>query len=290
MTTVPLENLWQLAGLEVDNPRAAAKPWDRAPLVDIEGDRLRWQYVRLEGDEEIAAFGPIRFLSLPVETGVQPRLLIEFVDLADKTDDAIAAFARKWGLLHPCAHNVPRTHPPLVGEFRTGPFCDTVDAGAVAGSEPLAIWRVWASMGRAVVRIASQHRLETNGEQTDWRFLLPEDQGQTVAEGSLEVAKARLATVVEVWLRIGAVQPKVDPLRPPHLFVSGVDLFGAIALQLAMVVTSSRGLSFCSGCGSAYSPTHQPTARRRHYCDDCRDAGVPVRDASAAYRGRHGAA
>lgn len=290
MTTVPLETLWQLAGLEVDNPNAAVKPWDRAPRVEVEGDRLRWQYVRLEDDEEIAAFGPIRFSSLPVETGVRPRLLIEFVDLADKNDDAIAAFARKWGLLHPCAHNVPRTHPPLVGEFRTGPFCDTVDGGAVAGLEPLAVWRVWASMGRAVVRVASQHRLGSNGDAADWSFLVPEDQVHTVVGGSLDVAKARLATVVEIWLRIGAVQPKVDLLRPPHLFVSGVDLFGAIALQLAMVVTSSTGVSFCSGCGSAYSPTHQPAARRRHYCDGCRDDGVPVRDASSAYRGRHGAA
>lgn len=292
MTRVDLEALWQQADLEVDNPAGMPKPWQRAPRIEIDGDNLRWQYLPMAGDEEIIAFGPIKVLALPVQTGVKSPLLIDFVTLAERSDQQIAAFARKWGLLHPCAHNMPRTHPPLPGEARRGRFCDTVDPDAVAGAEPLAVWRLWSSMGQAVIRIASRQSIgttdgvETNGDLSDWQMLLPNDQIRGVTSGTLDAAKGRLATVVEMWLRIGAVQPRVDPLKPPHLVVSGVDLFGAIALQLAMVVTSTTGLAFCAGCGNAFVPNRRPAARRRRYCETCREVGIPLRDASAAYRGR----
>lgn len=294
MTTVDLDALWQLADLEVDNPAGMPKPWHRAPRIEIDGGYLRWQYVQMAGDEEVVAFGPIKVLALPVETAVKPPLLIDFINLAPRSDQRIAAFARKWGLLHPCAHNIPRTHPPLPGEARRGPFCDTVDADAIAGIEPLAVWRAWALMGQAVIRIKSRQTItttggiETNGDRDDWRMLVPEDQVRAVIDGTLEAAKVRLAFVVEMWLRIGAVQLRVDARKPPHLAVSGVDLFGAIALQLAMVVASTTEIAFCAGCGRAHAPAHRPHASRNNYCPACRAAGVPVRDASAAYRRRGG--
>ena len=296
MTKVDLEALWQQAGLEVDNPPGMPKLRQRAPRIEIAGDNLQWQYVPMAGDEEAVAFGPIRVLALPVETGVKPPLLIDFINLAERSDQRIAAFAREWGLLHPCAHNLPRTHPPLPGESTRGPFCDTVDAAAVAGVEPLAVWRLWASMGQAVIRIKSRQTItttrgiETNGELSDWQMLVLDDQVRGVIGGSLDAAKVRLASVVEMWLRIGAVQLRVDPLKPPHLAVSGVDLFGAIALQLAMVVASTAEIAFCAGCGRAYAPAHRPYANRNNYCPACREDGVPVRDASAAYRRRRGLA
>jgi hypothetical protein len=280
------------AQLKVDSPGGEAKPWQRAPRIEIDGDHLRWQYVRMAGDEEVVAFGPIKVLALPVETGVKPPLLIDFINLAERSDRTVAAFARKWGLLHPCAHGFPRTHPPLPGEDRRGPFCGTVDADALDGVEPLAVWRLWSKMTGAIVRIASRQSIagregmETNGDLSDWQMLVPHDQVKGVMTGTLDAAKRRLSSVVEMWLRIGAVQPRVDPLKPPHLVVSGVDLFGAIALQLAMVVTSTKGLPFCAGCGRAFAPDRRPTSGRNNYCPVCISDKVSARDASTAYRRR----
>ena len=61
------------------------------------------------------------------------------------------------------------------------------------------------------------------------------------------------------------------------------------ALQRAInhfLVADGERLASCSGCGIIYNPDRRPTATRRSYCRDCRESGVPERDASRKYRDR----
>lgn len=40
----------------------------------------------------------------------------------------------------------------------------------------------------------------------------------------------------------------------------------------------------CTECGLLYKPYRRPATGRRHYCETCRKAGVPIRDAQRAAR------
>jgi hypothetical protein len=105
------------------------------------------------------------------------------------------------------------------------------------------------------------------------------------AAADRNVSKSRLGAEVETWLRIGAVQPRIDLLREPRLRVGGWELFGMIALQLASAITAG-GLTFCHECATAYVPERQPAAGRRNYCLECRERKIPERDAARDSRQR----
>jgi hypothetical protein len=287
--------IWDLAGINVEGSPVAAVPWDRPPIVWIDGEFLHWKYVRFAGDTDAdefpVGFGPITMTDQPVPTPVGLGMLREFVNLQRRDVDAIAAFASRWGVLHLCRHLLPRTHPqplpPLPGdEGRDGPYCQTVYGEDVEGSEPLAGWKWWALRARAILRIAST--FDGDPSRVDlvkqWAILLPPPIAKAAAADN-NVSRSRLGAEVETWLRIGAVQPRVDLLQEPHLRVGGQELFGMIALQLASAITGG-GLTFCHECANAYVPKRQPAAGRRNYCEACRERKVPERDAARDSRQR----
>jgi hypothetical protein len=45
-------------------------------------------------------------------------------------------------------------------------------------------------------------------------------------------------------------------------------------------------MAFCSGCGEAYAPDYSRRRGNRTYCEVCRGAKIPERDASRDYRRR----
>ena len=289
------QEMFDLAGLRVDGSPVAAEPWDRPPLVWIDGDRLRWKYVRFAGDNDAddtfpVGFGPIGMTHRPLPTTVRLGILFGFVDLPRRDLTGIPLFASQWGVLHLCHHQLPRTHPQVVpalpgDERREGPFCQTVYGEDVEGSESLVGWVWWALRARSVLRIASTFRGANKvnlGEE--WATLLPPNEAETAAADS-SVAKSRLGSEVETWLRVGAVRPRIDLLEEPHLRVGGVELFGMIALQLASAVTGGS-VTFCTECGAGYVPKRQPVTGRRNYCEDCRASKVPQRDAARDSRRR----
>lgn len=288
--------MWDLAGFRVEGSPVGAVPWDRPPSIEIDGDRLRWRYVRFAGDDDPGeefpvAFGPLVMTGRPMPTAVGRGMLLEFVGLPQRDVSSIAAFAGRWGVLHLCSHELPRTHPqtatPLPGDtLREGPFCQTVYGEELEGSESLIGWVWWARRARAVLRIASV--FAGSGKRVDrleeWSVLLPAQQvAETAAD--IKLGRVRLAREVETWLRVGAVVPRVDLLIEPRLRVAGWELFGMIALQLALAVTAG-GFAFCHECGQGYTPKRQPVAGRRTYCDECRHRKVPGRDAARDSRRR----
>jgi hypothetical protein len=70
--------------------------------------------------------------------------------------------------------------------------------------------------------------------------------------------------------------------------------FALIVLQQLLAVLRSEGLASCSGCGTPFISNRQPLAgkfvgrqiAKRNYCQNCRDAKIPQRDAARDYRRR----
>jgi hypothetical protein len=188
--------------------------------------------------------------------------------------------------------------------------------------EDLAPWLAYARTAVAVVRLAGRLReAETSGapawgssarERGDWTRWwaaiaidgdtrrLVDDWGVTPSawdEKYLGLQWDRLIWVVERWLRWADVRPRVtwrghyDQMdrrgaRTLEIRVAGYFTFGAIAQQLAVAITGTRGRYVaCRGSGEepgceGFFVADDP---RRHYCDPCTEAGVRGRLAQRTY-------
>lgn len=105
--------------------------------------------------------------------------------------------------------------------------------------------------------------------------------------GTAEEQRDLLAAFVEQWLSIGAVRPVFRwGDAGPRLSFSAGGLFGALAVHVAIMVMQGQGWAMCSGCGAPYAPRRLEGYGRRTYCGDCREHGLPARDAARDYRAR----
>jgi hypothetical protein len=81
-----------------------------------------------------------------------------------------------------------------------------------------------------------------------------------------------LNRVIQGWLENGDVRIVFRwTKRGTSIEFGSHCLFGALALQLALVVARSQGLAICTNCGRAYPPTRRPARGRNNYCElsDC---------------------
>lgn len=288
---------WELAGLE---DAESWRPID-APVVpkglQLDSDALRYDY------------GAVwRERAWPAD------LLSAFVALADADDDKILSFAKRCGVLDLCAHNLPRTHGSRENEF----FCREGQPGV----EPCDVWRWYAAEARAVLNAVSRLRQKQLVEKQDWITLSAHPSSDRPApligpRGHLDPrfveatsmepdwAWRQVIGVVNEWLGMAAVRPMVQWDRFPRErhTASGVDLtfgpkgprielggglFGALALQLAAIVTGTSGVEQCSSCGHYFTREKARAARRGpgRYCRDCQGSDEAVRLAAKAYRDR----
>ena len=97
-----------------------------------------------------------------------------------------------------------------------------------------------------------------------------------------------LLSKANYWLRFTGVSPCLEWRRQqPALTLHVGGLFGALAMQLTLAICGTDGLAICSGCGFGYIPNRRPKVNQKNYCQECREKGVPLRDASRAYRARN---
>lgn len=208
----------------------------------------------------------------------QPEMLRRFAALADKTDEAIASFARTFGVLGLCVHRLPRSH---------GDGCSFV-GDRLALEEPLWAWREWSARARAILALAEAHRRNRLGQITDCRDLLGGQQVEVIRlddsddrpakidreipwreqtdHDPLELERTELLKVLDEWLKLGQVRLGVAWIGGEHrVATKSAGLFGALGLQLLLVVMQSPGLSICKGCSDAFTPS----AKNRTYCQDC---------------------
>jgi hypothetical protein len=243
----------------------------------------------------------------PRRVSVPAALLDKFMSLRGQSNERIASFAAKYGILGICSHQLPRTHRLLQiadrGDIGCEPVGMELGEEGYHGHEPVAAWRMWANHARDVVTLgaAAQHAL--NPDVTTWRRLFNErslPQGKTL--------RGDVAKLVQYWLTLGGVRPQFswdtegrpritfstrdtwDPMPVRvlrlHGYKHGTTLFGALAVQL-MLRVADRDMAVCSACGMDYMPSRRPAAGRRTYCADCRANGAPERDALREHRRRH---
>jgi hypothetical protein len=240
----------------------------------------------------------------------EPGFLERFVELAEARDERILSFARRWGVLRLCKHDLPAYHPEGAW-FGTGlirsktrwarsPFasgrtwqpqtqCHWRGETEGKGWEPVDAWRMWARRSRAMLALATELHRGRPGDREDWLKASGADEypgSDLHIDQRPEQRWNTFVSILQEWLWLPKVLPWIDR-RDGRLIItlnSWSGLFGAVVLQLVFAASRSDGLSICSGCKNAYTPTQRPARDRRRYCDTCREKGTPGKDAQADRR------
>lgn len=222
-----------------------------------------------------------------------PTLLMEFTRLSDPKsgDEAILAFARKWGVLELCGHGLPCSHNHLQEYFMPHNWCSPTKYthGERRYFEPVLRWKFFAEQARAMLSVAARLRQGEPGRKEDWRIIFrwrPEETSPPNYLGrEYELDKVMLIYMVNRWLSLGNVRPVLKSEGDRDFITFDTNLFGKLAAQMMMAVSGTNGLGFCSACGMPYAPERQPKSNQRNYCQECRER-APWRDAKAAQRRR----
>jgi len=215
--------------------------------------------------------------------GAERGVLDNFVALVDSPPEAYLRFARKWGILDLCEHDLPALH--------TGGRCGNL----IDGDWRVEYWWAWqrtAQAFRSALNLAAQLADGKRGAKKDWNAVTATGNfGEDVASPrNMRESHENLAAVVNIWLSWGGVRPYLSYAggRWSISFGGGRGagwLYGLLSSQLMLAVSRTDGLAQCSACGVPYLPNRKPNPYRRSYCFDCRKR-KPQRDASRAYRER----
>ena len=169
----------------------------------------------------------------------------EFRNLCDAGDEAILTYARTWGVLELCRHNLPSCHefslhvplrlpdPLATSDKPQGWNLNDHRQCVPLRREPLATWRLFSAQARALLKIAADLQSVQLGDDSDWTMLLSE--GIAPAR-SVNAQRLCVRHVIEGWLKLGRIKPAIDDLTG-GLTWTGADLFG----ELQTDCTGSRG-------------------------------------------------
>ena len=262
--------------------------------VELDGERLWW------------AASPESHVRRP-----GPRVLLDFLALADGSGEHVRAYARKWGVLGICnEHGLPFSHR---WQQPKDVMTATAEAAGIAlwsfgedpnspgpsaprcrllGShghesmpnadawEPLAAWRHFAGEARALLEVTDRLKDGKRSDLSVWQQIAELRYTQKVPRAT--DARICISRAVNRWLAWGDVRPSLTwPVGHKAVTVTlvGSALFSVLAMQLAYAIIGRGGFAFCSGCGMPYETPRRPRISQRRYCPLCRERGVPVRDA-----------
>jgi hypothetical protein len=214
---------------------------------------------------------------------IRPALLESFVKLDTSAPVKVETFARKWGVLGVCRHNYMPLH-----RYWQNAYCQARSRNGMYW-EPLELWTKLVARFRAVLLLAAAQQVGEKGTRADWAAL-----GCDVVPGTSDKRMNTIQTYVNGQVLHGFVMPHVVSASNGKGFELEIQpyfnrqgCFGALAMQLALAVSRTEGFVNCSGCGDPFTVgfgRRRPNPNRRAYCDDCREAKVPEKDAAKAYR------
>lgn len=281
----------------VDRPLPIHEPWAPA-MVELVGDRLVWSNRPW----------PRRVDQTP------RRLLTDFLELADKPDIAIRDYARRWGVLLICKHGLPATHAQDCWPLKLD------QGGEYEYWEPIANWRRFSRQAGALAHIAANILDGRIGDLEQWRAMYRESTASalspsraedgnadsedypikpqvfwrtawdTQSDRLLRTERSYLSESLGAWLRLANPGLVIQwPDTGPQLAFAGGPLFTRLALALVVATFGAGGIAFCSTCQGVYPPKRQPRVGEQNYCDACRNAGVPHRNAVRVGRARKAA-
>lgn len=280
-------------------PIDLARKWSFVTDVRLHKDHLVWKHAaRIHAGDHWLLDGQVARQAIGTRQEAEQSgrgILDEFLHLCDAEDEAILKYAQTWGVLELCRHNLPCCHEVSIGERlrlpsplsakpqtgRTGPADDPRQCPPL-GREPLATWRFFSGQANALLNIAADlHRIGL-GKKEDWAKLLRE--GVTPAQ-SLAAQRLCLRDVIEDWLKLGRIKPAIDE-SSGGLTWTGADLFGELAVQIALAAKPRGGQVFCIVCGKAYEPKRRVIRRGFNYCPALKCQRVAAAQRAQRYRNR----
>lgn len=197
----------------------------------------------------------------PAHQKLRSDLCFEFQGLADGSDDEILRFAERWG--------------PLGIRDREEEHVDE--------------WRYLAVTARSLLTFACERATGGRVSNETWgaiRALVPAKDLEAFRP-SVREQMAIAASVANAWFakarghRILDVVEGQFQIRP-----AASKLFGILAAQLAHAMSRSDQSAPCAGCKHWFPPSRRISRGSRQYCNTCRRAKMPQRDASRDYRSR----
>lgn len=234
--------------------------------IELIGDRLVWSVKEEFLHDEISN-------ALLRKKRSDPELLSRFTKLADAPPSRILKFARRWGVLGICKHLVPYTHnrPPLFrGEKRF--WCTPTRNEDGKFWEPIDAWHAYSRQMQSMLRVAANLHQGRPGEVKDWNIIY--DLGPTGDGDGLgryvNSDRHFFTLIVNFWIKVGSVRPNFSWSGDAAFVSFDTHLFGALVGQLLTLVSRTKGLGFCSGCGDPFIPVRRrPKADQRNYCVTC---------------------
>jgi hypothetical protein len=295
MTLFTRKNAWELGDVVPDKPLQSGQWWVPGNVF-IEGEDIAWSAISNK------------------TASTKAGMLDQFTRLHGAPPKDILAFAAKWGIMGFCKHGLPLFHADnwdvlnLRAESQSRE-CALLSTPATARgggkprrffAEPINYWRRSSSAATAILNIGARLNQEQLGDLGDWRIASMYMRGVDWSDdhyrklgilSGLGAQRSQLGTIVTDWIRVGGFAPTLqwsdDRGRwEMRLIAEGLSLFGAIGLALMMAVSQKGGLAFCSNCPNTYMPTRRPNPNRRNYCPECREKGIPWRDAARAARAK----
>jgi hypothetical protein len=229
-------------------------------------------------------------------------LLSAFVSLADARPEAVARFARRWGVLGICRHGQPCSHAAFTSRRQLTPDapgrCVPLGWDGHGGIEPVAAWQAYSKLAGVILGIAEKLRGGEAPTPEEWRMLLGSraPAPHTPRRAGRMVWPA-LVAAVNRWLVDGDARPQLildlgRGLQPPESRVRltapwwmgnpSWPLFAALGVSLAEAVVGGI-FTACSACGGMYRPSRPPRVGQQHYCREC---GRPAANREAQRRWR----
>jgi hypothetical protein len=239
-------------------------------------------------------------------------LLDRFANLAGADDASVVAFAARWGPLFYMPDN--RGHGgcracqlaaglwPL-GEYEYPPH----------GAEPIDAWRRLVGDVVGVLRVAAAYHRDEYVTDATWASFrnirverlsdlggeyvatsLPSRPGQLIqpppprwdGAGFLGPPAQLVGAFTNLLLERVRLRAYMAPDGRPTARIEPAGLVGALGLQLMQKISKTAALALCAGCARSFTPKRKPSTGRKAWCDACRVAKIPERQASRDYRAR----
>lgn len=237
-----------------------------------------------------------------IESRRRADMLLQFVALHDSTDRKILAFAKVWGRLRICHHNVPHQHGALQGVLQTLLRIPQKDSNLVERMqrqrqsrssdsgcppllwEPIDTWRFFSRQANAMLNIAANLNLGVRGHDSDWDCVLagglPSYNPSIAKPAELKLHSKCLLTALRAWMSMSRFHPWIVNLEG-KIHLGQADLFAKLSLELALAISRIKAPAVCSACGRQYDAGRKPSAGRDHYCSDaaCQREGARRRKA-----------
>jgi hypothetical protein len=300
-----LGDLLTPAGLLTREAPVDVTLWPPVEDVKLSGGNLEWtikepaRVVNGIGIHDRPIATPRMALSRLDQARAAKDMLRKFARLHSASDKEVLVYAKYWGPLSLCEHNLPYRHGALRGWAKSslkmppGSNLPEIEISNNKKSHPelavhapcspllresLLAWRFFSRQVSAILAIAASVQVGNYGRFEDWQLVLEHGfPGGSGRARSLELNKVFLLEALNSWMTLGTVHLWASDLDG-KVHLRGTDLFSKLGLQMALAASNRLGVYICSVCGQQYESARKLAAGRKRSC------GKPECEREAARR------